>query len=159
MRCVNNFPVDGNRNIRMTRLCCDVYCDKKTSSFTLQPTSMPVKLFWLSSTCILCQSFIVIWNLKTFCKNDCAQILIPNLKINLNLIYRIDRDGHLKITDFGFAKKLKDRTWTLCGTPEYLGKNFVKMTSFLEKATITKFSYKLQETTSLIRKFYFSVSF
>lgn len=34
----------------------------------------------------------------------------------------IDRDGHLKITDFGFAKKLKDRTWTLCGTPEYLGK-------------------------------------
>lgn len=35
----------------------------------------------------------------------------------------IDRDGHMKITDFGFAKKLKDRTWTLCGTPEYLGKS------------------------------------
>ncbi|XP_064614765.1 cAMP-dependent protein kinase catalytic subunit PRKX-like [Liolophura sinensis] len=32
----------------------------------------------------------------------------------------LDRDGHLKITDFGFAKKLVDRTWTLCGTPEYL---------------------------------------
>ena len=29
-------------------------------------------------------------------------------------------DGHLKITDFGFAKKIKDRSKTLCGTPEYL---------------------------------------
>lgn len=48
---------------------------------------------------------------------------------SLSIVYRdlkpenllIDNDGHLKITDFGFAKKLNDRTWTLCGTPEYLG--------------------------------------
>ena len=34
----------------------------------------------------------------------------------------IARDGHLKITDFGFAKKIQEgyRTYTLCGTPEYL---------------------------------------
>lgn len=32
----------------------------------------------------------------------------------------IAADGHLKITDFGFAKKFQDRTFTLCGTPEYL---------------------------------------
>ena len=32
----------------------------------------------------------------------------------------LDREGHLKITDFGFAKVITDRTWTLCGTPEYL---------------------------------------
>uniref|UniRef100_A0A7S2XEK6 cAMP-dependent protein kinase catalytic subunit n=1 Tax=Lotharella oceanica TaxID=641309 RepID=A0A7S2XEK6_9EUKA len=31
-------------------------------------------------------------------------------------------EGHLKLADFGFSKKLKKnrRTWTLCGTPEYL---------------------------------------
>ena len=27
-------------------------------------------------------------------------------------------DGYLKLTDFGFAKVIKDRTFTLCGTPE-----------------------------------------
>ncbi|KAL5005475.1 hypothetical protein ScPMuIL_018931 [Solemya velum] len=38
----------------------------------------------------------------------------------------LDSDGHLKITDFGFAKKLLDRTWTLCGTPEYLAPEIIQ---------------------------------
>ncbi|XP_071950205.1 cAMP-dependent protein kinase catalytic subunit PRKX-like [Antedon mediterranea] len=38
----------------------------------------------------------------------------------------IDRDGHVKLTDFGFAKKLKDITWTLCGTPEYLAPEIIQ---------------------------------
>lgn len=45
-----------------------------------------------------------------------------------NIIYRdlkpenilIDKTGYLKLTDFGFAKVCEGRTYTLCGTPEYL---------------------------------------
>ncbi len=32
----------------------------------------------------------------------------------------IDDTGYLKLTDFGFAKICESRTYTLCGTPEYL---------------------------------------
>ena len=32
----------------------------------------------------------------------------------------IDAKGYLKLTDFGFAKVCEGRTYTLCGTPEYL---------------------------------------
>ncbi|KAK0552551.1 cAMP-dependent protein kinase catalytic subunit [Tilletia horrida] len=34
-------------------------------------------------------------------------------------------DGHLKLTDFGFAKYVPDVTWTLCGTPDYLAPEIV----------------------------------
>ena len=33
----------------------------------------------------------------------------------------MDADGYLKVVDFGLAKKLEGgKTWTLCGTPDYL---------------------------------------
>ena len=32
----------------------------------------------------------------------------------------ITADGYLKLIDFGFAKVIKKRTYTICGTPEYI---------------------------------------
>lgn len=37
----------------------------------------------------------------------------------------LDNKGFIKVVDFGFAKRVTDKTFTLCGTPEYLAPELV----------------------------------
>ena len=37
----------------------------------------------------------------------------------------LDSSGHVRLIDFGLAKRCPDRTWTMCGTPEYLAPEVV----------------------------------
>jgi serine/threonine protein kinase len=41
-----------------------------------------------------------------------------------NLLFA--QDGHVKFIDFGFAKRIEDRTYTMCGTPEYLAPEIIR---------------------------------
>lgn len=50
-----------------------------------------------------------------------------------NIVYRdlkpenilIGNDGYVKLSDFGFAKEIEGKTWTLCGTPDYLAPEII----------------------------------
>ncbi|KAJ7298957.1 hypothetical protein O6H91_Y348800 [Diphasiastrum complanatum] len=63
-----------------------------------------------------------------------AQVLLAFEYIHsMDIIYRdlkpenllLDDKGNIKIADFGFAKKIDRRTYTLCGTPDYLAPEII----------------------------------
>ncbi|CEP09427.1 hypothetical protein [Parasitella parasitica] len=63
-----------------------------------------------------------------------AEVLLALAYMHENdIVYRdlkpenilIDVRGHVKLTDFGFAKRVDDMTWTVCGTPDYLAPEII----------------------------------
>jgi len=63
-----------------------------------------------------------------------SQVLLPLEYLHsMSIVHRdlklenilVSQDGALKLTDFGFAKYIKYRSWTLCGTPEYLAPEII----------------------------------
>jgi len=65
----------------------------------------------------------------------CAQVILGLHHLHMmNIVYRdlkpenlmLDSRGNVKIVDFGFAKIVEDRTWTLCGTPEYVAPEIIR---------------------------------
>lgn len=56
--------------------------------------------------------------LTSLCPAHCPGVQPENLLL--------DAAGHLKLTDFGFAKAIGPRrTYTLCGTPDYLAPEII----------------------------------
>jgi len=62
-----------------------------------------------------------------------AVVLAFQVMHNKNIIYRdlkpenliLDSNGYLKVVDFGLAKYCTDKSWTLCGTPDYLAPEII----------------------------------
>jgi len=60
-------------------------------------------------------------------------ILAFELMHSKSIVYRdlkpenliLDDKGYIKVVDFGLAKVVTDRTWTLCGTPDYLAPEII----------------------------------
>ena len=76
------------------------------------------------------------------------------LKVSLSVFF----DAHLihlhfQITDFGFAKRVKGRTWTLCGTPEYLAPEIIlsKVSSSILNLLLNNGGWEAAEAASVYR--------
>jgi protein kinase A len=74
----------------------------------------------------------------------------------LSLIYRdlkpenimIDYKGFIKVTDFGFCKLIKERTYTLCGTPEYLAPEVIQNKGYGQSADWWSFGILIFEMSA-----------
>jgi len=92
-----------------------------------------VNLYFLLEPCMGGELFTILRD-KGALPEDYARfyaacvILAFDYMHNLSIIFRdlkpenllIADNGYIKVADFGFAKVIEDRTFTLCGTPDYL---------------------------------------
>lgn len=102
--------------------------------------------------------------------SDVARFFAANVLLalqglhELDIVYRdlkpenilLGPNGYIKLTDFGFAKKVPDRTWTLCGTPEYLAPEIIQSKGHGKPADWWAFGVLLYEMLSGFPPFFCS---
>ncbi|KAF7414660.1 hypothetical protein HZH68_003149 [Vespula germanica] len=79
-----------------------------------------------------------------------------------SLIYRdlkpenilIQDTGYIRVTDFGFCKMVEGRTWTLCGTPDYIAPEVILSKGYGQAADWWSFGVLLYEMNAGYPPFY-----
>ncbi|RCH97932.1 camp-dependent protein kinase catalytic subunit [Rhizopus stolonifer] len=66
----------------------------------------------------------------------------------------LDTQGHIKLTDFGFAKVVPDITWTLCGTPDYLAPEVIQSKGYGKTVDYWALGILIYEMLSGVAPFY-----
>lgn len=124
-----------------------VYCEKQLLSHLKHPFIVALyatfqtkeSLFMVMEYVIGGELFSYLRRATRFCQYTtvfyAAEIVLALEYLHAyDIVYRdlkpenllLDAQGHIKLTDFGFAKVLyKQKTWTLCGTPEYLAPEII----------------------------------
>merc|ERR1711933_635435 len=96
------------------------------------------RVYFLLEVCLGGELFTILRKMRSFDENTArfyASCVVEAFDYmhERDIIYRdlkpenlvLTRDGYLKVTDFGFAKEVVDKTFTLCGTPDYLAPEIV----------------------------------
>jgi len=108
-------------------------------------------LYMLMEPCLGGELWTILRNSKRFTDNTArfyvaCVILAFDYLHDKAIIYRdlkpenllLDRNGYIKLTDFGFAKQLgvEGKAWTFCGTPEYVAPEIITNKSHDYRADI-----------------------
>ncbi|XP_075973036.1 cAMP-dependent protein kinase catalytic subunit-like [Anticarsia gemmatalis] len=80
-----------------------------------------IKNLFLEKKILQSTNFPFVISMDYTCKDNCYLYFLDVKPENI----MISETGYIKLGDFGFCKIIKSRTWTLCGTPEYLAPEII----------------------------------